>query len=223
MLQWIGLLMMSAAIAGPVGASVYKDFSKVWEQRDATYRTERQALEARARLSADTAIQSLTAGDPTAPDDLVMALTAAWSLSELVGRGQLLWALREHMASKPSAALSEAWLQGKIDELRRKDAEADLIAEQMDMLKGRDTVSVQHWIAALEQLSMMRGNISGAASELALVHQNLGSYYRARAEEQAEAQAMVARVLAGLADTAARKQRDFERRSAACARTRLCR
>ena len=53
------------------------------------------------------------------------------------------------MATRPSLALSEAWLQGKIDELRRKAGEADLIEGEMELLKGRDTISVQQWIGAL--------------------------------------------------------------------------
>ncbi|MFD2500521.1 hypothetical protein ACFSTI_18885 [Rhizorhabdus histidinilytica] len=180
-MRLIGILLMALMLSGAVEASVYKDFEKVWEARDKTYRSERETLEVRAKSSADRAIQALVMGERTGGDDLTLALTAAWSLSELVGRGQTLYALREHMAARPSLALSEAWLQGKIDELRRKAGEADLIEGEMEILKGRDTISVQQWIGALEQLSMMRGTISGSAAELALIEQNLSSYYRARA------------------------------------------
>ena len=123
-------------------------------------------------------MEALSAGEPTAPKDFVLALTAAWSLSELVGRGQTLFQLREHMATKPSAALSEAWLQGKADEVRRRELDADLVEQQIDLLKGRDTISVREWIAALERLSMMRGSIARSAAELQLINQNLASYYR---------------------------------------------
>jgi len=219
----IGIIFLSFALAGAAVASAYKDFSKVWEQRETTYRGERPGLEARAKSSADAAVKALILNDPNGPQDLGLALAAAWSLSELVGRGQTLWALREHMAGRPSVQLSEAWLQGKIDELQRKEAEADMIAEQMQMLKARDDVSVQQWIAALEQLSMMRGSISGAAAELTLIQQNLESYYSARAGETIQKRALIGSVLSALAATSQRKQLEFERRVALCATTGLCR
>ncbi|QEH77343.1 hypothetical protein [Rhizorhabdus histidinilytica] len=221
-MRLIGILLMALMLSGAVEASVYKDFEKVWEARDKTYRSERETLEVRAKSSADRAIQALVMGERTGGDDLTLALTAAWSLSELVGRGQTLYALREHMAARPSLALSEAWLQGKIDELRRKAGEADLIEGEMEILKGRDTISVQQWIGALEQLSMMRGTISGSAAELALIEQNLSSYYRARAGEQADRQRLIASVLVGLSAAVRSKQNDFQHRSAVCASTGRC-
>lgn len=222
-MRFIGLVLLSLVAATPAAASAYRDFVGVWDARDATYRAEREALDARAKSSATRAVEALVMSAPEAPEDLVVALAAAWSLSELVGRGQTLWALREHMASRPSAALSEAWMQGKVDELRRRLAEADMIERQIDILKGRDTVSVQHWIAALEQLSMMRGNISGAAAELTLIDQNLRSYYRAQSREPSGlAVTLWAGVLDALRSATRRSQDDFQDRSAACARTGNC-
>ena len=221
-MRLISLALMGLFVAAPVHASVYKDFVRIWDARDKTYRSERAALESRAQASAERAINALIVSDPAAPEDLVLALTAAWSLSELVGRGQMLHVFREHMAEKPSAALSEIWLQGKVDELRRRQAETDLIEREMEILKGRDTTSVKTWIAALERLSMIRGSLSGEASELALIDQNLVTYYRARSEERAEAHAGWAAVLLTLAGAAQASQRDTQHRSAACARTGNC-
>lgn len=208
--------------AMPAYASVASDFAKAWEARDKGYRAERPALEARAQTSAARAIEALLSDEPTAGDDLTMALTAAWSLSEIVGRGQTLWALREHMAQKPSAALSEMWLQGKVDELKRRQDEADMISAQMEMLKKRDTMSVKTWIAALEQLSMMYGSISGASAELTLISQNLGSFYRARSEERDRNARIWIAALNGLANAAGDGQRAMQARSARCARTGQC-
>lgn len=221
-MRLIGFLVTALMLSSGVEASVYKDFEKVWEARDKTYRSEREALEVRAKSSADRAIQALVMGERTGGDDLTIALTGAWSLSELVGRGQTLFALREHMATRPSLALSEAWLQGKIDELRRKAREADLIESEMEILKGRDSISVQHWIGALEQLSMMRGAIWGSAAELALIEQNLSSYYRARAGEEADRRRLVASILAGLSAGVRARQDEIQHWSAVCATTGRC-
>ena len=41
-------------------------------------------------------------------------------------------------------------MQGKVDELRRKQADADLTEREMNMLEGHDSISVRQWIAALK-------------------------------------------------------------------------
>lgn len=221
-MRLVSILMASLALATPVVASVYTDFVKVWDARDRSYRSERDALERRAQSTAERAIDALVNSDPVAGDDLILAFSAAWSLSELVGRGQMLHAFREHMADKPSAALSELWMQGKIDELRRRQAEADMIEAEMQILQGRDTISVKQWIAAHERLAMMRGDISGQATELALINQNLVTYYRARAEQPSLGAALMAAALVGVASSVREKQEGTRDRSAHCARTGNC-
>ena len=222
-MRLILLVLMSLTMATPVVASVYKDFVKVWDERDRTYRAEREALERKAQSAAERALYSLTSADAAAGEDLIIALNAAWSLSELVGRGQMLYVFREHMAAKPSAALSELWMQGKVDELRRKQAEADTIESEMQILRGRDTITARHWIAAHESLSMMRGNISGQASELTLINQNLTTYYRAQSQEVSVGRAVLAAALLGVASSVRDSQQNTQRRSADCARTGNCR
>lgn len=216
------LAVALAVVAAPAHASLHGDFVRAWDARDQSYRAERAALDARAKGAADRAIAALVEDDPTAGEDLSFALTAAWSLSELVGRGETLGALREHMASKPSAALSEMWMQGKVDELRRRKADADLVERQMEILRGRDTVSVAQWIAALEQVSMMLGNISGSAAELELIGQNLRTYYQARSPEQSASAARWAEVLLALGAAARDRQAAIQERSADCAQNGKC-
>lgn len=221
-MRLILVALISVIMATPAIASVYSDFVKVWDARDKSYRAEREALERKAQSTAGRALYSLTSADSAAGDDLVLALNAAWSLSELVGRGQMLYTFREHMAGRPSAALSELWMQGKVDELRRKQAEADSIESEMQILRGRDTISVKQWVAAHESLAMMRGNISGQASELALINQNLTTYYRARSEEISPGRAILAATLLGLAAGVRDAQNGTQRRGADCARTGDC-
>jgi len=216
------VVMLLLLVTAPVQASTYKDFVKVWDPRDQSYRSERGTLETNAQSSASRALESVVSDDPAGPDDLVMALTAAWSLSELVGRGQTLYVFREHMGSKPSAALSEAWMQGKVDELRRRQSEADMVERQMNVLRDRARGTVGEWIAALERLSMMRGTIAGTAAELVLINQNLGSYYRARSEEQAASAALWGSVLLALSTAARDSQDGVQRWSADCARGGNC-
>ena len=221
-MRLVAMLFVTLLVVSPVKASVYKDFVKAWDARDQTYRSERQALEASAQSAADRAVQALVSDDRFASDDLVAALTAAWSLSELVGRGHTLWELREHMANRPSAALSELWFQGKVDEVRRRQTDADLIERQIEKLKDRDTVTVRQWIAALERLSMMRGAISGTAAELVLIDQNLRSYYRARGEDGGGSAAQWQAILQALGSAERTKQDDVQQWSAQCARTGDC-
>lgn len=213
----LGIALM-LLVAVPAQASVHSDFVKIWDARDSTYRAERAALDANAEASAGRAIEALVAGDAAAADDLELALTAAWSLSELVARGQTLWELREHMATKPSAALSEVWVQGKFDEARRRQTDADLIERQLQVLRSRDRISVQQWIAALERLTMMRGAISGSASELMLIDQNLRSYYRAKGQEPSGLLGELVDKLQSLGNAAREKHRNVQQRSADCAR-----
>ncbi len=222
-MRLITVVLLSLALAVPAVASVYRDFVKIWDARDRSYRSEREALERRAQSAAERATYSLINSDAAAGDDLLLALSAAWTLSELVGRGQMLYTFRTHMAEKPSAALSELWMQGKVDELRRRQVEADTIEGEMQILSGRDTISVKQWIAAHERLAMMRGDISGQASELALINQNLSTYYRARAQEPSMGTALLAAALVAVASGVREKQNDTRDRSAMCARTGNCR
>jgi len=208
-------LLISAAAAN---ASIYGDFSKAWDAREHGYRSEREALDAQAKATADRAVEALVAEAPTAPDDLEMALTAAYALSELIGRGQTLSELRVHMDSRPSAALSEVWLQGKVDEVRRRSADADVIEAQIDVLKDRDSTSVAQWIAALERLSQIRGTLAGTSAELELIQQNLTSYYRARNEDPAGSMASMRQLFQALGDAARQSQAELQKRSAECAR-----
>ena len=56
---------------------------------------------------------------------------------------------RQHMDSKPSSSMSEAWMQGKMDELSSAIKNADANEAQIRSTRiGRD-VGVEAWVGAV--------------------------------------------------------------------------
>ncbi|PCE40946.1 hypothetical protein [Rhizorhabdus dicambivorans] len=183
-----------------------KDFMRQWEQRAQDYTQQRAPLEQRTQQSAETAVRSIQASAPSAPEALNEALGDTRQLSYLYGRYQTLWALREHMEKKPSMAVSEMWLQSQVEGIRAKIAASD--AAEQDLRRsvpGRDLPLIQ-WVGAVERLAQDRGYSEGATAELTLINENLRSYYAARAEEHERAVRLRTTLLAGLAMVLSQQQ-----------------
>ena len=194
--------------AAAVGASVQKDFMRLWEARAEGYTLQRPAIEERTAKDAAQAVQSIKTGQPSAGQELGLALRSTRELSTLYGRYQTLWVLREHMGSKPSEALSEAWMQAQIGILRTKIADTDLAEKQIrQSVPGRD-ISLLEWVGAIEKLAQDRGYIEGATAELTLIDDNLHSYYVARSEEHEKAVRLRAAILTAIAISLASQQRE---------------
>lgn len=163
-----------------VHASTASDFSKIWSERDKTYRAERSSLEETALQKATVLVTAINNNGDVGSSDIISALIAARQLSELYGKGTFLYEFREHMKTKPSVWVSEAWMQEKVSELKTRSIAADDFESQVRAMQPGKNVSFHDWIRATEKLVMMRGELNGRVQEMTLVDQNLGSFYQAK-------------------------------------------
>lgn len=198
--------------------SVTKEFSALWDARDKDYREQRPKLDKTASETAASAVSAILANQENGPILLDAALRAAQNLSELVGRGQTLWALRQHMDSKPSSSKSEAWMQGKMDELSSAIKNADANEGKIRSTRiGRD-IGVEAWVGAVEQLAMARGTIEGSVAELALIDRNLESFYVALGQEKERRRAARAAILGAIGAALVQQQQTHRTWSVSCTR-----
>ena len=175
------LVILALVSAGSVvQASTASDFSKIWSARDAAYRSERVGLDANAKQKADILVTAINNNSDFGSSEITAALTAARQLSELIGKGTFLYEFREHMKTKPSAYVSEAWMQERASELKTRSIAADDYEGQVRTMQPGKNISFVNWVGAMERLVMMRGELNGRIQEMTLVDQNLGSFYKAK-------------------------------------------
>lgn len=184
-LRALMLLLSVASVHAVVLASTTSDFAKIWSARDASYRSERPVLEEAAQRTAAVLVATIKNKNDFEPPEMIAALTSARQLSELLGRGAFLYEFREHMKTKPSAAVSEAWMQERVSALKTLSIAADDYEAQVRAMQPGKNVSFVDWVGALEKLVMMRGDLNGRVQEMTLVDQNLDSYYAAKRQADA--------------------------------------
>lgn len=179
------ILVIAVSVPAIVWASTASDFAKIWSAREASYRAERPALEESAQQKAAVLVAAIKSNTEYGPPEMIAALTSARQLSELAGRGMFLYEFREHMKAKPSAFVSEAWMQERVSELKTLSIAADDYEAQVRAMQPGKNVSFVDWVGALEKLVMMRGDLNGRVQEMTLVDQNLDSYYAAKRQADA--------------------------------------
>lgn len=175
------LFALFLAISGPaVGRSVRDEFEPLWASRLSQYQAEHVAASQRVKDAAQPPSDS----DPTRADahyaNLLQALVAN---GEVKGREQVVSDLIAHMRKKPSAELSEAWIQGLADRVKR---DRDDFNSRNDTLKKQGAaklISPKEYFEDTFTLAATAGIIRGRAAELALIDQNLRSFYQAKGEQ----------------------------------------
>jgi hypothetical protein len=182
-MRFFSVVAVAIAIAGatpPVVASVFKDFEQVWADRDAQYTAQKSAIDARVAETNKKLVDALKAGNQDVRAELAAVFSAEHDIGELTGRGMMLQELRENMERKPSAAIANAWLQGKVDELQTLKRKVD---DQLERLKqGGPNLTPTDHLVAFEQYAIDAGHLQGRVEELTLINQNLSTVYVAKAE-----------------------------------------
>ncbi len=203
---FVGAVLLWTAAAS---ASALKDLKRLLESRAQQYTEQRPALEQRTQESATAAVRSIQSADRSAAEALNTALGETRQLSYLYGRYQTLWALREHMETKPSLATSETWLQGQVEAIRAKIASADATEAALKRSVPGSDVPLLSWVGSIERLAQDRGYSEGATAELSLINEDLRTYYAARAEEHENAVRLRTALLAAFAMALSQQQDDM--------------
>jgi len=151
-------------------------FEALWNARLNEYRTDatRKAIEHKA---ASNAIQS---GAPFtfAPDDarLGRLITSSEDDARISGKGQELEAFLTHISSRPSLALSQAYLQGRVQKSQEADETATEVRNALDNLSRAKGVTIGQMLVAVERTAMAKGEAIGRFEELVLLIRNYGAY-----------------------------------------------
>ncbi len=151
-------------------------FETFWNARLDEYRADaaRKAIEHKA---ASEAIQS---GAPFtfAPDDarLGRLITSSEDDARTSGKGQELDAFLTHIRSRPSLALSQAYLQGRIQKSQQAEETAIQTRNALDILTRARGVTVGQMLVAVERTAMAKGEAIGRFEELVLLIRNYGAY-----------------------------------------------
>jgi hypothetical protein len=182
----IAAMMIAFAGSAPVGPFATpaiasqrerstKQFEALWNERLNSYRSAATASAARHKAAADALTSkafTFTAGDSRF-DELI---GAAENDSRNSGKGSELSGFLAHIKSRPSPAVSQAYLQGRVQQVGDKASEADRARDVLAAaLKSTQTTYAKLYVDA-EQAAMTRGEAIGRTQELQLIIENFDSY-----------------------------------------------
>ena len=192
------LLALLVAICSPAfGRSVREEFAPLWAARLSQYQAEQAATRQRVEDAAKPPSDSDPARAEAHYANLLQALVAD---GEVKGREQVASDLIAHMRNKPSAELSEAWIQGLADRVKRDRDDLNSRSEALKRQGSAKLIAPKEYFEETFKLAATAGIIRGRASELALIDQNLRSFYQAKGgqdEQRRRARAAFFGALAG--------------------------
>ena len=192
-------LTVSALAAATAGANVRKDFQGIWSAREADYSASDQAAASQEHDVTIKFVETFKSNGPTLVPEFQSLMAVSYGHARATARYKLLKEFEAFMATKPSGAGAQAWMQGKIAEVQ--PAIAPAAAEEARLAKIKLGVDEQagQWVQEKARAAQISGMLSGLISELTLIDQNLRSYYAGRGVEQQQAAETRRRILGGLA------------------------
>lgn len=194
-------------VAQPVlGRSVQSDFSALWEARHSRYEAEQTSLADRVREASQPPAPPHTSQQAEAHyANLLRALEAD---AYVRGRNQVITALVAHMRGKPSAELSEAWIQEAADRIQRDRDELNSRHASLKALAAAKSILPKDYFAQSFELAATAGMVRGRVEELLLVDQNLASFYSAKSAAAARRRQARAAFFGALAGSLQNYSRD---------------
>ena len=199
MRTWLYGLLTLAVASGASASSVRKDFANIWSAREADYISSDQTAEKSEIDLTRQLVQTYNANGPTLVQDFQNAMGATRNHGQSTARLKLLKEFEAFMATKPTPAGAQAWMQGKIAQI--KEAVPGTQAEEERLAKVKIGVDepADQWIREKARSAQISGMMSGLVSELTLIDDNLRAYYQGVGAEQQEARETRRRILGGLA------------------------
>jgi hypothetical protein len=178
----VGIVLAALVAASPAVGNVFNDFAKVWAERDAQYTAKKPGIDQQATVAHEQLIAAAKAGAPDLHAQIIADTDAEHARGELSGRGVMLQEAREKMQRKPSAAMTAAWLQGKLDELQTSKRELDNRGAQLVQATADPKLGALDRLRIIEQYASDTGYLQGQGEELVLLKENLTTLYQAKAE-----------------------------------------
>lgn len=207
---WGGLKMfrIAAVIAllalvsgtGVHARSVHAEFEEAWSARDARYQVQysSQADAANVAMTSFTdSIKTDASADVTA-ELFRVAMDRVHVAAITRGRGKAINELNQLVEKKPSAARGELWMQEQVSGLHQRNVEVTRLQVEMQKLSGASGLIAI--VDAMQRWTDGHGELVGRTQELALIDENLSSYYKARSAENSQRAASRRAFFAGLGD-----------------------
>ena len=175
-------------LAMPASASnVRKEFAGIWTAREADYASADAAADKAERDTSAKFIETAKASGPTLIDDFKAAILAVHAHGEATARLKLLREFEAFMATKPSSAGAQGWMQGKVAELQQAVPVAAAEEGRLNKIKVGVEEPGTQWIGEKAKAASVSGMLAGLIAELTLIDENLRAYYQGIGVEQAHA------------------------------------
>lgn len=173
-------------------------FEAFWGARLDEYRRKSAEANAEHKAAADAVLS-----DPPfsfAADDARLGplIGAAEASGRIGGKGEELDACLRHMRSRPTPGLTQAYLQGRMENIKEAMDEAQRVRIALgQLLEAKDT-TIRKLLTEIEHTAMTRGDVIGRAEVLGLVIGNWGAYasdYAAASAKDRESRARLGAAL----------------------------
>lgn len=203
-LRLVGAACIALSLAGgAAAANIRKEFAAIWSAREKDYVASQQAAAEveKSRSASFLEIAKSNATSDTLVPSFQTALSATRQSSFETSRLKLLQEFEAFMATKPSGAAAQAWLQGKVAQIQAALPAGPVEEERLRKVRIGIDEPVGQWIAEKGKAASFEGMIQGLTSELTLIDQNLRAFYVGLGEQEAAARERWARISAALMAT----------------------
>ncbi|HMU20650.1 MAG TPA: hypothetical protein PKC48_00090 [Sphingorhabdus sp.] len=218
------VIALGLLLANPVyvaqAKSVHSEFVEAWQERLKRY--EASSVLAGQQLQSDAHLFFNT----PAPDEAttIAKLEAVFKSTDevgyLAGRSQLSSDLIAFMKKKPSAERAELWLQEQIHRLTDEERALKVEVDSVGQMKiGDNGVTTESLFKANGMAVFKQGALRGQIEELALMNDNLGSYYRAKGQQDADRRQKWAAILGSIGQSLQQQSNDNRSRMVNCTTT----
>jgi len=170
--------------------SVHSEFMTAWTERYTRYDQEYKASQSALKVAGDQFWTAAAANAPDLRSKLDALYAASDDLGYRAGRAEMNQTLLQFIDKKPSAERAELWLQDQMDKLRQAQAATKGQFERAAAMKvGENGATSQTIISSTGTAIFTGGTIRGQVAELALINDNLATYYQAKTQQDAERRA----------------------------------
>lgn len=167
--------------------SVHTEFVEAWQERLKRYELSSEKAGEQLKSRAQDFFGSSDTDETVLQAKLAAVFDATDEVGVLAGRSQLSSDLITLMKKKPSAERAEFWIQEQVHRLTDEDKSLKTEFDALSRMKiGENGVTSQSLFKANGMAVFKLGTLRGQIEELALVNDNLASYYQAKNQQDAD-------------------------------------
>lgn len=183
----VATLMVTAPSQELAARSVHSEFVEAWQERLKRYELSSDNAGEKLKSRAQEFFNSEGVDDSILQTRLAAVFDATDEVGVLSGRSQLSSDLIALMKKKPSAERAELWIQEQVHRLTEEDKSIKTEFDALSKMKvGENGVTSESLFKANGMAIFKLGALRGQIEELALLNDNLASYYQAKNQQDAD-------------------------------------